>query len=139
MRSFSITNLVRGNALIAVAAIVALSIYLLFTLTRVQSQFGSVVDRNVSLMTTVSDLRYYTVTYRRFALDYGLTSDEQQHKQIVHTIGVNDKKVNDYAGDGRDRTSVGILSGRHFEQTPCLSKTNLVTGENVNSLHVVIH
>lgn len=95
MRSFSITNLVRGNAFIAVAAIVALSLYLLLTLTRVQSQFGNVVDRNVSLMTTVSDLRYYTVTYRRFALDYGLTSDEQQHMKIVQTISLNDKKVND--------------------------------------------
>ncbi len=95
MRSFSITNLVRGNAALAVVAIIGLSFYLLLTLTRVQFQFGSVVDRNVSLMTTVSDLRYYTVTYRRFALDYGLTHEESQHKQIVATIELNDKKVNE--------------------------------------------
>jgi len=95
MRSFSITNLVRGNAALAVIAIIGLSFYLLLTLTRVQFQFGSVVDRNVSLMTTVSDLRYYTVTYRRFALDYGLTNEESQHNKIVTTIELNDKKVNE--------------------------------------------
>ncbi len=77
MRSLSITRLVRANAILAVAAIIALSFYLIVTLTRVQQQFGMVVDRNVQLLTTISDMRYYTVTYRRFALDYGLTTDSQ--------------------------------------------------------------
>lgn len=95
MRSFSITNLVRGNAAFAVIAIIGLSVYLLLTLTRVQAQFGNVVDRNMSLMTTISDLRYYTVTYRRFALDYGLTDEADQHKKIVTTIELNDKAVNE--------------------------------------------
>jgi len=77
----------------AVAAIIALSIHLLLSINGIQNQFVTVVDRNVSLLSTVSDLRYYTVTYRRFALDYGLTSDTQAHKHIIQTIKYNDEKV----------------------------------------------
>ncbi|MCG6383349.1 methyl-accepting chemotaxis protein [Vibrio fluvialis] len=93
MRSLSITRLVRANAILAVAAIIALSFYLIVTLTRVQQQFGMVVDRNVQLLTTISDMRYYTVTYRRFALDYGLTTDSQEHQAIQRTIEFNDEAV----------------------------------------------
>ncbi|USP04372.1 MCP four helix bundle domain-containing protein [Vibrio sp. LQ2] len=93
MRSLSITRLVRANAILAVAAIIALSFYLIVTLTRVQQQFGMVVDRNVQLLTTISDMRYYTVTYRRFALDYGLTTDSQEHLTIQRTIEFNDEAV----------------------------------------------
>lgn len=92
--SFSITRLVRINAILAIGAIIALSVYLTLTLTRVQHQFGMVVDRNVQLLTTISDLRYYTVTYRRFALDYGLTSDPQAHQAIQRTIEFNHQAVN---------------------------------------------
>ena len=60
-----------------IVAIVALSIYLLLALNNIQNQFVTVVDRNVSLLSTVSNLRYYTVTYRRFALDYGLTDSDK--------------------------------------------------------------
>lgn len=77
----------------AVAAIIALSIHLLLSVSSIQNQFVTVVDRNVSLLSTVSDLRYYTVTYRRFALDYGLTNDTDAHKNIIQTIAFNDEKV----------------------------------------------
>ncbi|WP_417594084.1 methyl-accepting chemotaxis protein [Oceanospirillum sp.] len=77
----------------AITAIIALSIHLLVSINGIQNQFVMVVDRNVSLLTTVSDLRYYTVTYRRFALDYGLTNDASEHKKILETIRFNDEKV----------------------------------------------
>jgi methyl-accepting chemotaxis protein len=77
----------------SVVAIIALSLYLLIAINTIKEQFVGVVDRNVNLLTTVSDLRYYTVTYRRFALDYGLTDDVQDHRAIVETIRYNDDKV----------------------------------------------
>ena len=77
----------------AITAIIALSIHLLVSINGIQNQFVMVVDRNVSLLTTVSDLRYYTVTYRRFALDYGLTNDASEQKKILETIRFNDEKV----------------------------------------------
>ncbi len=77
----------------AITAIIALSLHLLLSINGIQNQFVTVVDRNVSLLTTVSDLRYFTVTYRRFALDYGLTNDSQEHKKILETIRYNDEKV----------------------------------------------
>ncbi|MCE0494171.1 methyl-accepting chemotaxis protein [Vibrio salinus] len=93
MRYFSITRLVRANTILATIAIVGLSIYLISSLNQVQKEFGHVVDRNVSLLSTVSDMRYYTVTYRRFALDYGLTTDEHEHQKIIKTIRFNDQAV----------------------------------------------
>jgi methyl-accepting chemotaxis protein len=77
----------------SVVAIIALSFYLLIAINTIKEQFVGVVDRNVNLLTTVSDLRYYTVTYRRFALDYGLTDDVQDHRAILETIRYNDDKV----------------------------------------------
>lgn len=77
----------------AILAIVLLSLHLLFSIHGIKQQFVTVVDRNVSLLSTVSDLRYYTVTYRRFALDYGLTTDPVEHRKIVQTIRFNDEKV----------------------------------------------
>ncbi len=77
----------------AIAATLLLGLYLLLAINSVQQQFVTVVDRNVSLLTTVSDLRYYTVTYRRFALDYGLTNDRVEHNKILQTIQYNDEQV----------------------------------------------
>ena len=77
----------------AILAIILLSTYLLVSISSIKDQFVTVVDRNVSLLTTVSDLRYYTVTYRRFALDYGLTTDDDEHRKILETITFNDEQV----------------------------------------------
>ncbi|SHI73515.1 Methyl-accepting chemotaxis protein CtpH [Vibrio aerogenes CECT 7868] len=93
MRQISITNLVRLNMLIVILAIAGLSVYLIASLNHVQLQFGKVVDRNVNLLTTISDMRYYTVTYRRFALDYGLTTSTSEHHEIIKTIEFNDQAV----------------------------------------------
>jgi methyl-accepting chemotaxis protein len=81
------------NTLIAIVAIAGLSFYLISSLNRVQLQLGKVVDRNVHLLTTISDMRYYTVTYRRFALDYGLTTSDIEHHKIIKTIEFNDQAV----------------------------------------------
>jgi methyl-accepting chemotaxis protein len=83
-------QLVFGTALLLV---VALGIYLLLVIGNVRQQFETVVDRNLNLLSTVSDLRFYTVTYRRFALDYGLTDDRDEHRQIMATIRYNDERV----------------------------------------------
>lgn len=68
-------------------------LFLLSSIHRVQEKFSTVVDENVNLQSTVSDLRYYTVTYRRFALDYGLTDDKRHHREILQTIRYNDNQV----------------------------------------------
>ncbi|WP_262021665.1 methyl-accepting chemotaxis protein [Vibrio quintilis] len=79
--------------LIVIFAISGLSVYLIASLNHVQLQLGKVVDRNVNLLTTISDMRYYTVTYRRFALDYGLTTSVSEHREIIKTIEFNDQAV----------------------------------------------
>ncbi|MAC46723.1 MAG: methyl-accepting chemotaxis protein [Oceanospirillum sp.] len=89
----SITRALQLSFGAAIAATLLLGIYLLLAINSVQQQFVTVVDRNVSLLTTVSDLRYYTVTYRRFALDYGLTNDQAEHNKILQTIQYNDEQV----------------------------------------------
>ncbi|OOF05684.1 hypothetical protein BZG80_05285 [Salinivibrio sp. MA440] len=79
---------------IALGIAVALSgTYLFSEISSVKTQFNDVVERNVRLLSTVSDLRYYTVTYRRFALDYGLTDDKQAHRDILVKIKRNDESV----------------------------------------------
>ncbi len=79
----------------SIAIIIAVGIYPLFAIHDLQNKFVSVVDRNVSLLTTISDLRYYTVTYRRFALDYGLTNDADEHQKILVTIDYNNQKMSE--------------------------------------------
>jgi len=79
----------------SIAIIIAVGIYPLFAIHDLQNKFVSVVDRNVSLLTTISDLRYYTVTYRRFALDYGLTNDVDEHQKILVTIDYNNQKMSE--------------------------------------------
>lgn len=89
----SITRALQLSFGAAIAATLVLGLYLLLAINNVQQQFVMVVDRNVSLLTSVSDLRYYTVTYRRFALDYGLTDDKAEHRNILQTIRFNDERV----------------------------------------------
>lgn len=78
---------------IALAALLTLGIALIGMLGGARQQFETLVDRNLNLLSTISDLRYYTVTYRRFALDYGLTSDKLEHAEIRNTIQFNDQQV----------------------------------------------
>lgn len=78
------------------AALFCFSIYLQLGISRVGSQLENLVERNVSLLDTLSNLRYSTVTYRRFALDYGLTVSPSEHRVILDKIKVNNEAVERY-------------------------------------------
>ena len=77
-------------------AIVGFSLYVHLTVTRIQHQVERIVERNISLLQSISDLRYSTVTYRRFALDYGLTTEPAEHATILKKIRANDEAVERY-------------------------------------------
>jgi len=91
--NLSISRALHVSFALAIAGFLIGGISLLSAIKNIQAQFATVVDRNIGLQTTVSDLRYYTVTYRRFALDYGLTTDDADHRSILQTIRFNDEKV----------------------------------------------
>ncbi|WBA10774.1 methyl-accepting chemotaxis protein [Salinivibrio kushneri] len=92
-------------------AVAASGAYLFSEINTVKAQFNDVVERNVRLLSTVSDLRYYTVTYRRFALDYGLTDDKQAHRDILVKIERNDQEV----GEALDRMKALTVSDSNTE------------------------
>ncbi|WBA17026.1 MULTISPECIES: methyl-accepting chemotaxis protein [Salinivibrio] len=92
-------------------AVAASGAYLFSQINTVKAQFNDVVERNVRLLSTVSDLRYYTVTYRRFALDYGLTDDKQAHRDILVKIERNDQEV----GEALDRMKALTVSDSNTE------------------------
>lgn len=98
MKMFSMASLTIVQSLRAVFSIIILSIlgisaYLFISISNVRDNFNSVVDNNVNLLSTISDLRYYTVTYRRFALDYGLTDNKSEHHAILAKINDNQRLV----------------------------------------------
>ncbi|MGO3740047.1 MAG: methyl-accepting chemotaxis protein [Marinomonas foliarum] len=78
---------------ITISMVIALGIYLILVISNVRNQFDSLVSENLQIQSTISDLRYYTVTYRRFALDYGLTNSQDEYRNIQKTIDENDQKV----------------------------------------------
>jgi methyl-accepting chemotaxis protein len=78
---------------ITISMVIALGIYLILVISNVRNQFDTLVTENLQIQSTLSDLRYYTVTYRRFALDYGLTNSQDEHRNIQKTIDENDQKV----------------------------------------------
>lgn len=77
----------------AITMVFALGIYLILVISTVRDHFDSLVTHNLQVQSVISDLRFYTVTYRRFALDYGLTTSASEHQKIQKTIDENDKKV----------------------------------------------
>lgn len=93
LKQFSISKTIQGTFIIALGIVLLSGIYQGMSTLRIKQNFSSVVDLNVSLLSTISDLRFYTVTYRRFALDYGLTEDRDEHQKILKTITYNDEKV----------------------------------------------
>ncbi|SJN59303.1 Methyl-accepting chemotaxis protein PctB [Vibrio ruber DSM 16370] len=78
---------------IAITMVFALGIYLIVVISNVRDHFNTLVTHNLQVQSVLSDLRFYTVTYRRFALDYGLTTSASAHQDIQKTIDENDKKV----------------------------------------------
>ncbi|QUX97371.1 methyl-accepting chemotaxis protein [Marinomonas sp. CT5] len=93
LKSLSISQAIKSTFSILFISTLACGMYLMVAIDDVKQQLGTVVNRNVNLLSAVSDLRFYTVSYRRFALDYGLTEDKSEHKKILQTIDFNNKKV----------------------------------------------
>ncbi|MGF1727141.1 methyl-accepting chemotaxis protein [Photobacterium nomapromontoriensis] len=93
MASLTIVQSLRAVFSIIILSILGISVYLFISISNVRDNFNSVVDNNVNLLSTISDLRYYTVTYRRFALDYGLTDNKNEHRAILAKINDNQRLV----------------------------------------------
>ena len=93
LKSLSISQAIKSTFSLLLITTLACGVYLMVALDDVRQQLGTVVNRNVNLLSAVSDLRFYTVSYRRFALDYGLTEDKSEHQKILQTIEFNNKKV----------------------------------------------
>ncbi len=85
LKNLSIKNFIVLSFSTVAALVIALSVYVYVSLTQVESDVDHIVEKNVDLLTKVSELRHYTLTYRRFALDYGLTENKEEHK-VIHPI-----------------------------------------------------
>ncbi|WP_458736015.1 methyl-accepting chemotaxis protein [Zobellella taiwanensis] len=92
----SIKTLLTASFGAMLLAVLAFSFYVYLSMQGIQRQMESIVERNISLLQTISNLRYSTVTYRRFALDYGLTTDRREHTDILAKINHNDQQVERY-------------------------------------------
>ena len=97
--SISISRSLQITFLVLFVSVVALGAFSSGAIKQVKNQFTYVVERNITLLSTVSDLRYYTVTYRRFALDYGLTESKTEHMKILQTIAENEEAVDNALQD----------------------------------------
>ncbi len=67
---------------VSVTASIAIGLYPLLAIYDLQNEFISVVDRNVSLLSIIFDLRFYAATCCRFALDDDLTNDVNEHQKM---------------------------------------------------------
>lgn len=95
----SISRSLQITFLLLFISVAALGAYTSGAINQVKKQFTYVVESNITLLSTVSDLRYYTVTYRRFALDYGLTESKAEHMKILQTIAENEQAVDNALQD----------------------------------------
>ena len=66
--------------------ILALSMFVYMGLTQIERDVDFIVENNVDMLTKVSELRHDTLSYRRFALDYGLTESLSEHIKIKPVI-----------------------------------------------------
>src|SRR5690606_7621665 len=92
------------------AVLLLFSVYLQVGFSRTGTQLESLVERNVSLLDTISHLRYSTVTYRRFALDFGLTVNPAEHRVILEKVEANNRAVERYLGEMEALASTPALS-----------------------------
>ncbi|MBL1433473.1 MAG: methyl-accepting chemotaxis protein, partial [Gammaproteobacteria bacterium] len=88
LKNLSIKKFITFSFATVGTLILALSIYVYTSLSTVEKDFDLLVD-NVGLLTKVSELRHYTLSYRRFALDYGLTENKNEHRVIKPVIEEN--------------------------------------------------
>jgi len=88
LKNLSIKKFITFSFATVGTLILALSIYVYTSLSTVEKDFDLLVD-NVGLLTKVSELRHYTLSYRRFALDYGLTENKNEHRAIKPVIEEN--------------------------------------------------
>ena len=92
------------------AVLLLFSVYLQVGFSRTGTQLESLVERNVSLLDTISHLRYSTVTYRRFALDFGLTVNPAEHRVILEKVEANNRAVERYLHEMEALASTPALS-----------------------------
>lgn len=119
---------------VAITMVLALGIYLIVVISNVRDQFNTLVTHNLQVQSVLSDLRFYTVTYRRFALDYGLTTSASAHKDIQKTIDENDEKVD--ASLDRFSTVADTPDMKAFMET-VKSRINAYRGMQNNYLSLI--
>ncbi|MBJ7556023.1 methyl-accepting chemotaxis protein [Marinomonas spartinae] len=119
---------------VAITMVLALGFYLIVVISNVRDQFNTLVTHNLQVQSVLSDLRFYTVTYRRFALDYGLTTSASAHKDIQKTIDENDEKVD--ASLDRFSTVADTPDMKAFMET-VKSRINVYRGMQNNYLSLI--
>ncbi|ATG75718.1 methyl-accepting chemotaxis protein [Zobellella denitrificans] len=112
LNRLSIKVLLTASFAAMLLAVLAFSLYVYLSVQGIKRQMESIVERNISLLQTISNLRYSTVTYRRFALDYGLTLDPREHAEILGKITHNDEQVEHYLSAMQQQADSADV--RHF-------------------------
>lgn len=82
LRNLSIKSFITYSFGAVVTLIVILSTLVYTSLIKIEEDVRLIVDKNVGMLTKVSELRHHTLSYRRFALDYGLTESTSEHTKI---------------------------------------------------------
>ncbi|MBL1379355.1 methyl-accepting chemotaxis protein [Zobellella iuensis] len=112
LNRLSIKALLTGSFAAMLLAVLAFSLYVYLSVQGIKQQMEGIVERNINLLQTISNLRYSTVTYRRFALDYGLTIDPREHAEILGKITHNDEQVERHLAAMRQQADSADV--RHF-------------------------
>ena len=89
LKNLSIKKFITYSFAAVGTLILALSVYVYVSVSQVEANVDHIVEKNVDLLTKVSELRHYTLSYRRFALDYGLTENKDEHRVINPVIEEN--------------------------------------------------
>src|SRR5690606_31881997 len=92
------------------AVLLLFSVYQQVGFSRTGTQLESLVERNVSLLDTISHLRYSTVTYRRFALDFDLKVNHVYHREIMEKVEAINRAVERYLNEKEALVSTTVLS-----------------------------
>lgn len=85
LKNLSIKKFITYSFAAVGTLILALSVYVYVSVSQVEANVDHIVEKNVDLLTKVSELRHYTLSYRRFALDYGLTENKDEHR-VIHPV-----------------------------------------------------
>ncbi|PCH59424.1 MAG: methyl-accepting chemotaxis protein [Gammaproteobacteria bacterium] len=99
VKNLSIKSFITYTFVAVGSFILALSMFVYISLIKIEGDVDFLVENNVDMLTKVSELRHDTLSYRRFALDYGLTESLSEHTEIKPVIAHHRKLVSKHLGE----------------------------------------